>query len=224
MELCDYYLKYMNALCEGTLAAPEGIALSGETPEERAMSLQAALKNVSVPDFVRRCARAAGDALGYAALALADACGGEKQCIRRMNDLAGRIGMNNSHFENPNGLDGETHYSTARDMAKLAAYGAKNPTLMRICSTIAAQTGGRSMKNHNRLLRELVGCVGMKTGYTKAAGRTLVSCVEREGRMLVAVTLQDGNDWADHAALYAYGFGREIGAETAIAPGEKKYL
>ena len=53
MELCDYYLKYMNALCEGTLAAPEGIALSGETPEERAMSLQAALKNVSVPDFVR---------------------------------------------------------------------------------------------------------------------------------------------------------------------------
>lgn len=63
MELCDYYLKYMNALCEGTLAAPEGIALSGETPEERAMSLQAALKNVSVPDFVRRCARAAGDAL-----------------------------------------------------------------------------------------------------------------------------------------------------------------
>ena len=75
-----------------------------------------------------------------------------------------------------------------------------------------------------RLLRELVGCVGMKTGYTKAAGRTLVSCVEREGRMLVAVTLQDGNDWADHAELYAYGFGREIGAETTIAPGEKKYL
>lgn len=63
MELCDYYLKYTNALCEGTLAAPEGIALSGEMPEERAMSLQAALKNVSVPDFVRRCARAAGDAL-----------------------------------------------------------------------------------------------------------------------------------------------------------------
>ena len=57
MELCDYYLKYMNALCEGTLAAPEGIALSGETPEERAMSLQAALKNVSVPDFVRPSTR-----------------------------------------------------------------------------------------------------------------------------------------------------------------------
>ena len=98
-------------------------------------------------------------------------------------------------------------------MAKLAAYAAKNPTLMRICSTSAAQIGGRSMKNHNRLLRELEGCVGMKTGYTKAAGR-----------MLAAVTLQDGNDWADHAALYAYGFGRENGVETAAIPGEKKYL
>lgn len=63
MELCDLYLKYMNALCEGTLAAPEGIALSGEAPEARAMSLQAALKGVSVPDFVRRCADAAGDSL-----------------------------------------------------------------------------------------------------------------------------------------------------------------
>ena len=80
------------------------------------------------------------------------------------------------------------------------------------------------MKNHNRLLRELEGCVGMKTGYTKAAGRTLVSCVERDGRMLAAVTLQDGNDWADHAALYAYGFDRENGAETAALPGKEKYL
>lgn len=63
MELCDYYLKYMNALCEGTLAAPEGVALTGETPEERAVSLQSALKDISVPDFVRRCALASGEAL-----------------------------------------------------------------------------------------------------------------------------------------------------------------
>ena len=63
MELCDYYLKYMNALCAGTLAPPEGIALSDETPEARAMSLQSGLKTVSVPDFVRRCAVSAGDTL-----------------------------------------------------------------------------------------------------------------------------------------------------------------
>ena len=159
-----------------------------------------------------------------AALALAEACGGEARCVRRMNELAEEIGMDGSHFENPNGLDGEAHYSTARDMAKLAAFAAENPTFMRICSTISAQTGGRSLKNHNRLLRELEGCVGMKTGYTKAAGRTLVSCVERDGRTLVAVTLQDGNDWADHAALYAYGFEGNGGVETAFFPDTKRKL
>lgn len=159
-----------------------------------------------------------------AALALAEACGGAARCVERMNQLAREIGMDGSHFENPNGLDGESHYSTARDMAKLAAYAAGQPAFVRICSTVTAQTAGRSMKNHNRLLRELEGCVGMKTGFTKAAGRTLVSCVERDGRTLVAVTLQDGNDWADHAALYAYGFGRDSGAEAAYFPGNKRKL
>ena len=62
------------------------------------------------------------------------------------------------------------------------------------------------MTNHNKLLNQIEGCIGLKTGYTMAAGRTLVSCVERNGQRLVAVTLQDGNDWADHAALYDYGF------------------
>ena len=62
------------------------------------------------------------------------------------------------------------------------------------------------MENHNRLLRQVEGCVGLKTGYTKAAGRTLVSCAERDGCRLIAVTLRDGDDWADHAALYEYGF------------------
>lgn len=159
-----------------------------------------------------------------AALALAEACGGAERCVGKMNDLARRIGMADSHFENPNGLDGEQHYSTARDMAKLAAYAAKQPTLMRICSTVTAHVGGRTLTNHNRLLRELEGCVGMKTGYTKAAGRTLVSCVERDGRTLVAVTLQDGNDWADHAALYAYGFEGNGGVETAFFPNNKRKL
>ena len=62
------------------------------------------------------------------------------------------------------------------------------------------------MTNHNKLLSYIDGCIGLKTGYTMAAGRTLVSCVERNGQRLVAVTLQDGNDWADHQALYEYGF------------------
>ena len=62
------------------------------------------------------------------------------------------------------------------------------------------------MTNHNKLLSYMDGCIGLKTGYTKAAGRTLVSCAEKNGQRLIAVTLQDGNDWADHQALYEYGF------------------
>lgn len=75
-----------------------------------------------------------------------------------------------------------------------------------MASTRSVTIGGRTMTNHNKLLNQIEGCIGLKTGYTMAAGRTLVSCVERNGQRLVAVTLQDGNDWADHAALYDYGF------------------
>jgi D-alanyl-D-alanine carboxypeptidase len=114
--------------------------------------------------------------------------------------------MTGTSFANPNGLDDENHYSTALDMARLAAYAVRNPAFVRFCSTIQLSTAQRTMSNHNRLLRSLEGCIGLKTGYTMAAGRTLVSCVVRDGRTLVAVTLQDGNDWVDHQALYEYGF------------------
>lgn len=123
--------------------------------------------------------------------------------------------MEDTSFENPSGLDGQAHYSTARDMARLAAYAAGNHTFVRLCSTRSVTIGGRTMTNHNRLLRAVPGCIGMKTGYTRAAGRTLVSAAERDGRRLVAVTLQDGNDWADHAALYDWGFAQPAGQETA---------
>ena len=114
--------------------------------------------------------------------------------------------MEHSSFANPNGLDHEDHYSTARDMARLACAAVQNETLVRIASTQTVTAGGRTMTNHNKLLRYVDGCIGLKTGYTRAAGRTLVSCAERNGQRLVAVTLQDGNDWADHQSLYDYGF------------------
>ena len=91
-------------------------------------------------------------------------------------------------------------------MAKLARAALENETLMRIASTRSVTIGGRTMTNHNKLLHYVDGCLGLKTGYTKAAGRTLVSCAEKNGQRLIAVTLQDGNDWADHQALYEYGF------------------
>ena len=142
-----------------------------------------------------------------AALALAEVCCGSVEAfVDEMNRKAAQLGMEHSSFANPNGLDDDNHFSTARDMACLAACAAGSPLFVRLCSTMQVSTAGRTMSNHNRLLKSLDGCVGMKTGYTMAAGRTLVSCVVRGGRTLVAVTLQDGNDWADHEALYEYGF------------------
>ena len=140
-----------------------------------------------------------------AAVAVAQHVGGSvKGFVALMNEKAQEL--EHSSFANPNGLDDEQHYSTARDMAKLARAALENETLMRIASTRSVTIGGRTMTNHNKLLHYVDGCLGLKTGYTKAAGRTLVSCAEKNGQRLIAVTLQDGNDWADHQALYEYGF------------------
>lgn len=141
-----------------------------------------------------------------AALALTECAGGAAPFVALMNEKAAALGMAHTSFANPNGLDAEGHYSTARDMAALAAAAMDDPTFRRLCSSRRVTIGQRTMENHNRLLRQVEGCVGLKTGYTKAAGRTLVSCAERNGCRLVVVTLRDGDDWADHAALYEYGF------------------
>lgn len=155
-----------------------------------------------------------------AAVAVAQHVGGSvKGFVALMNEKARELGMEHSSFANPNGLDDEQHYSTARDMAKLARAALENETLMRIASTRSVTIGGRTMTNHNKLLHYVDGCLGLKTGYTKAAGRTLVSCAEKNGQRLIAVTLQDGNDWADHQALYEYGFSA-YPARTCAARGQ----
>lgn len=141
-----------------------------------------------------------------AALALTECAGGAAPFVALMNEKAAALGMAHTSFANPNGLDAEGHYSTARDMAALAAAAMDDPTFRRLCSSRRVTIGQRTMENHNRLLRQVEGCVGLKTGYTQAAGRTLVSCAERNGCRLIVVTLRDGDDWADHAALYEYGF------------------
>lgn len=152
-----------------------------------------------------------------AAVAIADAVGGSQaEFVKLMNATAQELGMEHSSFANPNGLDDEKHYSTARDMARLACAAVENETLVRIASTRSVTIGGRTMTNHNKLLAYMDGCIGLKTGYTRAAGRTLVSCAERNGQRLVAVTLQDGNDWADHQALYDYGFSTYPAQRAAV--------
>ena len=142
-----------------------------------------------------------------AAVALAIYCGGTVEGFAElMNDKARLLGMKNTHFVNPNGLDHPDHYSTAGDLAVLAAYAMKNPIFAKTVSTKSVTIGERTLHNHNKLLWRVEGADGVKTGYTKAAGRILVSSAVRQDRRLIAVTIDDGNDWADHAALYKDGF------------------
>lgn len=155
-----------------------------------------------------------------AALAVAHCVSGETEdFVALMNETARRLGMTHTHFANPNGLDAEGHYSSARDMAMLAAYALKNQDFRRIVSTASVTIGERYLANHNKLLRLYGGCIGVKTGFTKAAGRTLVSAAAREGMTLVCATLNDGNDWNDHMALLDYGFAN-YHMETAVPAGQ----
>lgn len=144
-----------------------------------------------------------------AAVALAIYCGGTVEGFAElMNDKARNLGLKNTHFVNPNGLDAPGHYSTARDLAVLSAYAMENPIFRQTVSTKSIKAGGRYLTNHNKLLWRVEGADGVKTGYTKAAGRILVSSANREERRIIAVTIDDGNDWNDHAALLNDGFSR----------------
>ena len=116
-------------------------------------------------------------------------------------------------------MNAEGHFSSARDLALLARACLDHETLARMVSTRSIALEGRTFTNHNKLLWRYEGCVGMKTGYTEKAGRTLVSAAEREGMTLIAVTLNDPDDWADHAALLDYGFA-SCRLEQAAQAGE----
>lgn len=143
-----------------------------------------------------------------AAVALAIYCGGTVEGFAElMNDKARQLGMNNSHFVNPNGLDAVDHYSTARDLAVLSAYAMNNPIFYKTVSTKTVKIGNRYLKNHNKLLWEYGYAEGVKTGYTKKAGRILVSSAQKDNRRLIAVTMNAPDDWNDHKQLLEQGFG-----------------
>lgn len=149
------------------------------------------------------------DAANMGAVAVA---GSVPAFVEKMNARAAQIGMTHSSFQTPSGLDGDAHYSTARDMALLARTALHNPDFRDICSQKNAKVEygnppyPRWLQNHNRLLREYEGTFGVKTGFTKKAGRCLVSAVERNGVSLICVTLSAPDDWNDHRTLYGYGF------------------
>lgn len=136
-----------------------------------------------------------------------------------MNAKAKELGLENTSYKNPHGLDAEGHYSTARDLAKLTQYALKNNDFKDIVSTKTAAVGSRSLTNHNKLLWNIDGAIGVKTGYTKAAGRILVSAVERNGISYICVTLNDPDDWDDHTNIYNKVFS-QIEQRTVCRAGE----
>lgn len=129
-----------------------------------------------------------------------------------MNRKAEELGLRNTHFTNPHGLDEEEHYTTAHDLALISACALENETIRSIVSTykkslpISSSCTPRVLVNHNKLLKLYRGTIGVKTGFTKATGRCLVSAAERDGLTLIAVTLNAPDDWRDHRALLDFGF------------------
>jgi len=149
-----------------------------------------------------------------AAVAIAEYVGGSVDgFVYLMNKKAKEIGMANTHFANPHGLDDhEDHYSTAYDMALLMRYAMQNKTFKKIAGTKVyrapnpTEDWDRVWKNKNRLLTKYKYATGGKTGYTKRAKRTLVSSALKGDMSLIAVTLNDPDDWNDHISMYDNGF------------------
>lgn len=149
-----------------------------------------------------------------AAAALADHTAGSMESFAQlMNDKCAALGLENTHFENAHGLDAPEHYSTARDLAVIAACAMENGDFRRISGCKSCEIDGVRYNNHNKLLSLCDGCIGGKTGYTMKAGRSLVSCTERDGMRLICVTLSAPDDWNDHMALYDEAF-----AEYELVP------
>ncbi len=174
---------------------------------------------VTLKDLAAGMMMASGnDAANAAALTIA---GSSEKFSQRMNERASQIGMKNTHFITPSGLDDDNHYSTAYDMALLMSYALENEEFAKLTSQKSAtvsfiepQSKKSTYSNHNRLLSLYEYCIGGKTGYTMAAGRCLVSAAKKDGLTLVCVTMNDRNDWNDHIALYNYGFDKYSYYET----------
>ena len=155
-----------------------------------------------------------------AAVALAIATAGSVDAfVSRMNEKAQALGLEHTHFENPNGLDGEEHFSTARDLSKLCVHAMENETFRTVVSSKSFTEHSRSFTNHNKLLWRVEGADGVKTGYTKKAGRILAGSATRDGQRLICVTICDPDDWRDQQALLDYGFS-EFPARTIVTAGE----
>ena len=211
--------KIMTALLALEAAQEQGDPLVDITQEMVAvegssMGLQAG-DSISLTGLAAGMLLASGNDAANAAALYLD--GSLESFAARMNQRAAALGMEDTHFVTPSGLDGEdaqglVHLSTAYDMALLARAALEDQAFRQLCSSpslaveFAEPVKRVTYTNHNKLLAQYQGCVGVKTGFTKEAGRCLVSAAERDGALLIAVTLNAPNDWQDHTALLDYGF------------------
>ena len=211
--------KIMTALLALEAAQERGDPLVDITQEMVAvegssMGLQAG-DSISLTGLAAGMLLASGNDAANAAALYLDAS--LESFAARMNQRAAALGMEDTHFVTPSGLDGEDaqglgHLSTAYDMALLARAALEDQAFRQLCSSpslaveFAEPVKRVTYTNHNKLLTQYQGCVGVKTGFTKEAGRCLVSAAERDGALLIAVTLNAPNDWQDHTALLDYGF------------------
>ncbi len=148
-----------------------------------------------------------------AATAIALAVSGSIEAFSdEMNARAYSLGLNNTHFTNPHGLDDVDHYTSARDLALITACAMENEFFKEIVSTKkytisdGKDSGVRVLVNHNKLLRMYDGAVGVKTGFTKRSGRCLVGACEKNGLTFITVTINAPNDWNDHIRMFDYGY------------------
>ena len=205
--------KIMTALllCEMCDDLSQTIVTTKEmvTVEGSSMGLLAG-DTVSYRDLLYGLMLASGnDAANTVAIALS---GSVEKFVEQMNIRAQEIGLCDTHFDTPSGLDGPTHYTTAYELALIASFAMQNEEFSRAASSQSAvlfygnPPYRRSLSNHNRLLKSYSDVVGVKTGYTKKAGRCLVSAAKKDGKYVITVTLNDKNDWADHRALIDFAF------------------
>lgn len=144
-----------------------------------------------------------------------------------MNEKAEQMGLSNTHFENPHGLDSEAHYTTARELAKIGAAALDIPLLKEIMAkktaTITNLDGTtRYLYNHNKLLNLYDGAIGIKTGFTKKSGRCLVGACEKDGLTFVTVTINAPSDWSDHMKMFDMGYSL-LELRTPAKAGEFSY-
>lgn len=208
--------KLMTALAALDLASPERtvtVKYEWTAVEGSSMYLRVG-ESYTLRELLEGLLLASGN---DAALAIAGSLGGS-EFIERMNRKAEELGLTASHFENPHGLDAEGHRASAHDLALIMAAALQNSVLAEILSMRSSCIHGVTYVNHNKLLWNCPGVNGGKTGYTKAAGRCLVTSCERGGVQLICVTLSDPNDWKDHAALYDWAF--ETYAEFSLPEGK----